>query len=139
MKNLKRAIAAVLLVGSVAYAADAVIQWSPQVFQGGFWSGLTASKTAGNKVTGMYAASATIDFADAGTGIVCEDSSAITVTGAQAGDPCVVGIDSATVNAANSSFSCYALANQAKVRHCPAGTAVDPASATFRVRVISSR
>lgn len=131
-------IAAAVVVASVAFAA-ATIHHEAQVFRGGFWAGLTASKTAANKVAGMYAASATIDFADAGTGVVCEDSSAITVTGAQVGDPCVVGIDSATVAAGNSTFSCYALADQAKVRHCPAGTAVDPTSATFRVRVISSR
>ena len=137
MKNFKRAAVAVLLVGSVAFAADLTIQWSAQVFRAGFWSGATASKTAGNKVTGMYAGSATIDFASVTT--TCTDSSAITVTGAQAGDPCFVGIDSASVNAANSSFTCFALANEVKVRHCAAGTASDPSSATYRVRVISSR
>ena len=137
MKNFKRAAVAILLVGSVAFAAALDIQQVAQVFRAGFWSGTTAAKTAGNKVTGMYEASATIDFAAVTT--TCADSSAITVTGAQVGDPCFVGIDSATVNAANSSFTCYALANEVKVRHCAAGTATDPTSATYRVRVISSR
>lgn len=137
MNNFKKAAIAVLLAGSVAYAADLTIQWSAQVFRSGFWSGATAAKTAGNKVTGVYEGSVTTDFAN--TTIQCEDSDAITVTGAQVGDPCFVGIDSATVNAAHSHFSCYALANQAKVRHCPAGTATNPAEAVYRVRVISSR
>jgi len=129
-------VVATALVASVALAA-ATIHWEAQVFRGGFWSGTTAAKTAGNKVTGMYEGSVTMDFAN--TTIQCEDSTAITVTGAQVGDPCFVGVDSATVNAAHSSFSCYSLANQAKVRHCPAGTATNPTEAVFRVRVVSAR
>ena len=137
MKNFKRAAVVVLLVGSVAYAADLTIQWSAQVFRAGFWSGATASKTAGNKVTGAYAGSVTYDFGE--STIECDDSSTITLTGAQVGDPCFVGIDDQGAAAVNSSFTCYAVANGAVVRHCPAGTASNPLDAGYRVRVISSR
>jgi hypothetical protein len=136
MKKILIAVAALFAVGVVAQS-NVELRLVPQVFRGGFWSGSAASATAANIVTGVYAGSVTTDFAS--TTIQCEDSAAITVTGAQAGDPCFVGFDSATVNAAHSSFTCYALANQAKVRHCPAGTATNPAEAVFRVRVISSR
>lgn len=109
---------------------------TPRYFKAG-WYGGNGIVNSANVVTNVYAASATIDFAN--TTIQCADSSAIAVVGAQVGDPCFVGIDSATVNAAHSSFTCYALANEVKVRHCPAGTATNPAEAIFRVRVISSR
>ena len=109
---------------------------TPRYLKAGFYSG-NGIVSANNVVTNIYAASATIDFAN--TTIQCADSSAIAVVGAQVGDPCFVGIDSATVNAAHSSFTCYALANEVKVRHCPAGTATNPTEAVFRVRVISSR
>lgn len=132
----KLVILAAALIASVALAAT--VRLDAQVFRGGFWSGSVASRASGNRVTGMYESSATIDFASATT--TCADSTAITVTGAAVGDPCAVGYDGATVNAANSSFSCYVSAADAvKVRHCAAGTASDPTSATFRVRVISSR
>ena len=87
-------------------------------------------------ITRTLGASAVIDFAS--STIVCTDSSAITVTGALAGDPCFVGPPAAIAN--NSSFTCYVSAADAvKVRHCPAGTAIDPASATYFVRVVSGQ
>lgn len=112
------------------------IDTTTRYLKAGFYSGNGIVATA-NVVTNVYAGSLTFDFAN--TTIQCEDSSAITVTGAQVGDPCFVGIDSATVNAAHSSFTCFALANAVKIRHCPAGTATNPTEAVFRVRVISSR
>jgi hypothetical protein len=89
-----------------------------------------------NKVTKMLGGSATIDFAS--QTITCNTSN-ITVTGAATGDPCFVGPPS-TGGAANSSFTCYvSAANTVTVKHCLAGTASDPASATFNVRVISNQ
>jgi len=108
-----------------------------RVMLGGFQAGSAATVgTSANAVTKMLGGSATIDFAS-GT-VTCSDSSAITVTGAAAGDPCFVGAP--TTAQANSTFTCYVSATDAvKVRHCPAGTAADPASATYFVRVISSQ
>ncbi len=137
MKNHKAALVAVLVVGSIAYAAALEIRTIPQVFRAGFWSGTTAAKTAGNKVTGVYEGSLVYDFG--ASTIECDDSSTITLTGAQVGDPCFVGIDDQGAAAVNSSFTCYATANGAVVRHCPAGTASNPLDAGYRVRVISSR
>jgi len=89
-----------------------------------------------NRVTRLLAGSGTIDFAS--QTITC-NTGTITVTGARTGDPCFVGPPS-TGGAANSQFTCYVSAsNTVTVKHCPAGTASDPASATYNVRVISSQ
>lgn len=93
-----------------------------------------------HKVTRVLAGSATIDFATAT--IVCRDSSAITVIGAQVNDPCFVGMP-ATLTAGGTglheSFTCYVSAADAvKVRACAAGTADDPPSVVYEVRVISN-
>lgn len=141
MKRLQKliaviAVAAFAVTATVAYADPLVIQAVRAWFKAGIFVGTTAPAVAGNKVTKMLGNSATIDFVS-GT-IVCTDSAAITVTGAVAGDPCFVGAP--TTAAANSTFTCYVSAADAvKVRHCPAGSAIDPASATYFVRVISSQ
>jgi hypothetical protein len=94
------------------------------------------AKINANRITRSLAGSATIDFV-AGT-IICTDSAAITVTGARTGDACDVGLPAAP--AANSSFTCFVSASDAvKVRHCPAGTAIDPASAVYNVRITSNQ
>lgn len=98
---------------------------------------LSDTQIASNRITRSLSGSATIDFA-AGT-IVCEDSAAITVTGARANDVCLVGLTT-TAGAANSSFTCYVSASDAvKVRHCPAGTASNPASQAYYVRIFSNQ
>ncbi|MCC6747978.1 MAG: hypothetical protein IT371_09990 [Deltaproteobacteria bacterium] len=110
----------------------------------GMWVTPTgALATSPNKVRGMLGASGAIDFTEATTG--CSTTTAdggtatLTVESAQAGDPCVVGAPS-TGGAADSTFSCYvSAANTVTVKHCTPGTAVNPASATFFVRVISSQ
>ena len=95
----------------------------------------TSCSTA-NQVTRWLGASSVIDFAS--STITTVDSAGITVTGALAGDPCFVGPPSAIV--ANASFTCYvSAADTVKVRFTPAGTAADPLSGTFFVRVISSQ
>lgn len=129
-----------MMTGVVSPDIDQVPRWE----QNGLYvipKTLAAQFIAANKVTKMLGANATIDFASAT--ITCTDSSAVTVTGAVAGDACSVG-PPVTVNGAgtglNSTFSCYvSAANTVLVRHCAAGTADDPASATFFVRVISSQ
>lgn len=97
---------------------------------------LIGNATEANAITETLSASATIDFASATT--TCVDSSAITVTGALAGDACSVGTPAAAT--ANLSFTCYVSASDAvKVRACAAGTAADAASATYYVRVFSAQ
>lgn len=97
---------------------------------------LIGNATETNAITKTLSGSAVIDFASAT--ITCSDSSAITVTGATIGDACAVGTPAAAT--ANSDFSCYvSAANTVLVRHCPAGTAADPASATYYVRLFSAQ
>ena len=133
---------ALALLAGLAHAVSVdypLLSW----FRAGFWVmpiSLGAQTSTANKVTRMLAGSATIDFAS--VTITCEDSAAITVTGAAVNDPCFVGPPT-TISAAStglhSNFTCYVNAADAvKVRHCAAGTADDPASATFEVRVISN-
>ena len=135
---------ALALFSLVAFAAPNVdIDGNVRWMRAGFWvmpQTIGGQTIAANKVTRMLGASATIDFAS--VTITCTDS-AVTVTGAQVGDPCFVG-PPATITGAgtglNSSFVCYvSAANTVQVRHCGAGTADDPASATYFVRVISSQ
>lgn len=78
-----------------------------------------------------------LDFASTTT--TCNDSAGTTVTGAQTGDACFVGAPS-TGGSTNASYTCYvSAANTVKIRHCAAGTADDPASATFTGVVISAQ
>ncbi len=124
------------LLATVAVAAVGNVWLQPGLLKGGLFIGGPASATTSNMITRTLGASAVIDFAP--STIVCTDSSAITVTGALAGDPCFVGPPTAIAD--NSSFTCYVSAADAvKVRHCPAGTAADPSPATYFVRVISGQ
>lgn len=117
----------------------------PIHFDRGFYVGPRVpdpTSTTANKVTRMLSASATIDVATATA--ACNDSAAVTVVGAQVGDPCFVGAPTTITGAGtglSSSFTCYVSAADAvKLRHCPVGTAVDdPASATWFFRVISQQ
>lgn len=152
MKTLMKyrmVIASILVVAAMALgAAEQRVDMTGSVFPmwvtGGLYVGpktKNPTNSTTNKVTRMLGASATIDFAS--TTITCTDSPAITVVGAQTGDPCFVGPPTSITGAGtglNSSFTCYVSAADAvKVRHCAAGTADDPASAVFLVRVISSQ
>ena len=142
MKSLKvwSALALVTLLSMVAFAApniniDGNVRW----LRAGFWvmpQTIGGQTVAANKVTRMLGASSVIDFAAAT--ITTVDSTAIAVTGAQVGDPCFVGPPAAVV--VNASFTCIVTAaDQVKVRFTPAGTAADPLSGTYFVRVISSQ
>lgn len=102
----------------------------------------TNAKINADRITRTLGATATVDFA-AGT-ILCDLSSAITVLGARTGDPCHVGAPTTLGYdggaGLNATFTCHVSANDAvKIKHCPAGTADDPPSASYQVRVISSQ
>lgn len=87
----------------------------------------TGAALTANKVTRELAGSETFDYAS--QTITCVDSTGITITGAQVGDGCHVGL---AVAPGNANFTCYvSAANTVKGHFCPAGTAVDPASQTF--------
>lgn len=136
MKTSKILVIAVALFSTVAFAAIGNIWLQPSLMKGGLFVGSAAAVTSTNMITRTLGASAVIDFASGS--IVCTDSADIAVTGALAGDPCFVGPPAAIAN--NSSFTCYvSAADVVKVRHCPAGTVIDPASATYSVRVISGQ
>jgi hypothetical protein len=100
----------------------------------------TTTETA-NAITKSLGGSIAFDFAS--VTITCEDSTGITVTGAVAGDACFVGPPTTISGAGtglHSSFTCYvSAADTVKVRHCAAGTADNPASATYYVRVFSAQ
>lgn len=146
MKNKIAAIIAGLtlgLLGTLAWAAtekvDRVGSAYPVFFNKGMYVGPDVPNPTNDtvhKVGRMLAGSATIDFAS--VTILCAASTAISVPGAQVNDPCFVG-PPASGGAANSSFTCYvSAADLVVVKHCPAGTASDPASAIYEVRVISN-
>ena len=102
----------------------------------------TNAKINADRITRTWGATATVDFA-AGTSR-CDLSSAITVLGARTGDPCHVGAPTTLGYdggaGLNATFTCHVSANDAvKIKHCPAGTADDPPSASYQVRVISSQ
>ena len=137
-------VAALVLAAAVVAQSNAEVRLVPQILRGGFWSGSTAQKTAANKVTEVLAGALDYDFALSVT--TCADSPAITVTGAQSGDPCMVGFDPVGAGqgdagvAADSMFECFVSAADAvNVRHCAHGIGSNPGDAGFRVRVIGNR
>lgn len=118
-------VLAALCLSAVVWAAaevrvDASGSAFPQWYKSGLYVGPASPNPTNdklNKVTRLLAASAVIDFTVISTGV--QDSSAITVVGAQAGDTCTVGT-STTVGALLADFSCYvSAAGQVKVRFQP--------------------
>lgn len=86
-------------------------------------------------ITRSLAGSVTFDFAS--QTITC-NTTTLTVTGARSTDVCMVS-PGTVGGAANSSFSCYvSAADTVLIKHCPAGTASDPASQPYYVRVFSN-
>lgn len=111
------------------------IDFAPRLTQGGLYIGNLGGAASTNRITQAFAGSVTHDFVSAT--ITCADSAAITLTGAKVGDSCFVGLNAAPGNA---NFTCYVSAlNTVLVHFCPAGTAVDPASQVFNVRVFSAQ
>lgn len=119
------AVIATLCLSAVVWAAaetkvDPSGSAFPQWYKSGLYVGPTSPNPTNdklNKVTRFLAASATIDFTSLAVGV--QDSSAITVTGAQTSDSCTVGT-STTVGALAADFMCYvSAAGQVKVRFMP--------------------
>lgn len=133
------ALAFVALFSLVAFAAPNInIDGNTRWMRVGFWvmpQTIGGQTTTANRVTRMLATSSVQDFA--ASTITCVDTTSITLTGAQAGDPCIVGAPTNIV--VNTSFSCYVVAaDSVRIRFCPAGTLADPLSGTYFVRVVSS-
>lgn len=98
---------------------------------GSFSGGVSVG--GGTTITKILRATSVIDFTSTTT--TCNDSSGITVTGATTNSECFVGPPTSG-GSTNATYSCYAsAADTVKVRHCAAGTADDPASATYAVIV----
>ena len=96
---------------------------------------LIGSTAETNVITRAVTGSMVVDF-DAGT-IICSDA-VLGLSGVLSGDPCFVGLPSGP--AANSTFECFVSdAGEVTLRHCPHGTGINPASATYNVRVISAQ
>jgi hypothetical protein len=98
---------------------------------------LLGNNTDSNAIANSIVADVDYDFAN--TTIQCNDSWSVTATGVNVGDPCFVGIGprdgGSAIVAANSSFMGIATAaDTVVVRHCPAGTAINPADAGYVVR-----
>lgn len=145
----KFALASVLLLGTLAFAVQQLsLSADPRLTA---WiSGIlvaprsligTDARINAHRITRALGGEITFDFAS--TTITCEDSTAIAIVGARTGDACFVGPPTTISGAGtglHSTFSCYVSATDAvKVRHCAAGTADNPASALFKVRVISAQ
>jgi hypothetical protein len=139
MKLTRFALVAAVVLGTIAFAATQFTRIFNLQVQGKSLFGTTTETS--NVVTRVLGGSIAFDFAS--VTITCEDSTGITVTGALAGDACFVGPPTTISGAGtglHSSFTCYvSAADTVKVRHCAAGTADNPASATYYVRVISAQ
>ena len=145
MKNFLKllAIGTVLTVG-IAWAANWVPVSVPQWFKAGIALGPTGSVATSNANRITTTVTADIDYDFASATIVCNDSWNGTATGVKKGDPCFVGIGprdgGSAIVTANSVFMAIATADDTVVvRHCPVGTAANPADAGDVVRCISNQ
>lgn len=124
----------VLLISLTAYAANRFN--TAALFLGGAKFGPAASVATYPSVTRVISATATIDFANAT--ITCEGVS-VGAPGVRGGDFCTVATP-ASGGAANSVFTCFASdAGEVTIKHCPVGTASNPASADFTALVVSTQ
>lgn len=152
MKKFLGFILGVALTAGLATAAVQHIDLNVSSFLSGFTGGIivapaslltTDAKINASRITRSLGASSTINFDLLAAG-GCEESSAITVTGARTGDACEVGapvLTGADAGVLQGAFTCFVSASDAvKVRFCSASATGDnPASATFYVRVTSSQ
>ena len=142
MKHLKTILAGVLLTSFVVLAAaDTFVDRYSSLRAQWFNSGVyihppSVPVDTVNKETRSLSGSVSFDFPSAT--ITCNNATAITVLGAQVNDPCFTSLPGSP--AANFITTCYvSAADTVIVRGCPVGTAVDPALATYNVRVISNQ
>ena len=140
MKRALTFIGLSLMLAMVAFAAGPTIQRARWVFFGGVGLG---NDTAKNRITQTVTADVDYNFPSAT--IVCTDTPATPAVGVKAGDPCFLGMGPRdggvqSIVAINSTFMAFSDAvDTVKVRHCPAGTAIDPPDSGFVVRCISSQ
>lgn len=137
---------ALFLLSAVAVAAVSIevmdhYRGRPQAFHKGIYVTThpdDSTTTLTNKLTSVLGASISFDFPfahDAGASN-CNDSTPISVPGANVGDPCSVGVEGNDGGTTNGSFSCYvSYANYARVRHCSGVASDNPGSATYNIRV----
>lgn len=149
MKKTFAFLVGFLLVGAIAFAQNVqqldIVAGRTQALVNGLLVlprsliGTNATVNA-NRVTRMLGTSSTVDVASTGT-LACSDSAAITLRGARVGDPCLVGLPATHPTNGSGSFSCVVSASDAiKLRFCnPSAGSLDPSSATFFYRVISSQ
>ena len=135
-----------LVLAALAFAAPGpTIDVMPRWLKAGLYIGPTASVATAtkNRITNTVTADVDYDF-PAGT-IVCTDTPATPAAGVKAGDPCFLGLGPRdggvqSIVAINSTFMAFSDAvDTVKVRHCPAGTAINPPDSGFVVRCISSQ
>lgn len=151
MKKIATLIAALaVVITGVVYAQNVQqieldVSQRVKVYTGGLLIGPTSLLTTNasinaNRITRSLGTSATIDVASTGT-LACSDSAAITLVGAKVGDPCFVGLPATQPTNGSGTFLCVATAaDQIKLRFCnPSAGALDPSSATFYFRVLSSQ
>lgn len=139
MRSLKRfapvlAILALASAVAVPLVADADPPGNLDRTVRRMWGGAQIGQS-GTAIADSYAATATLDIASI-TSVTCLDTAlGSNVTGAAVGDVCVLGLPAAPT--ANVAFSCFvSAADTVKIRACnPTGSAVDPASASYSVRV----
>lgn len=127
-------LAGVLLVSAVVLADTFGVLAQ---FNAGIFVGPKSVYSSTHKVTRILNAAYTIDFATQTA--TCGDSAGQTLTGVRTGDVCVVSPPAAST--ANTMFNCRVSAtNTVIVRFCPTGAgAVDPASGSYNVTVISNQ
>ena len=130
------------VLGSIT--AFALTPVTKQVGRWAFMSGLfIGNATETNRITRTVTAD--VDYNFPSSTIVCNDSWTATATGVKPGDPCFLGLGPRdggvqSIVAINSTFMAFSDAvDTVKVRHCPAGTAIDPPDSGFVVRCISSQ
>lgn len=133
-----------LILGAIAMAAVAFSATQFTNILNLKVSGLTllGTTTESNAIKNTVVVDADYNFASATT--TCSDSWAFTATGVKAGNPCFIGMGPRdggvqSVVAINSTFWAFSDAdNTVKVRHCPAGTAIDPPDSGFVVRCFNA-
>ena len=132
-----RAPLLVVLFASLAFAATA-FTYRHNVWVRG--SAMLGTQVETNYITRSLAGSTDFDFAE--KTVECEDTPAITMTGALVGDACHVGVPAFVTtdagNGLNHIFDCYvSAAGAVKIRACAIGTADDPPDAGYTFRLFS--
>jgi hypothetical protein len=130
-------ILAVALCATVAWAIPTNITRILNLgVSSGLYLGAASTWSSTSVLTESLGATTSFVFPDDGG---CQESSAVTITGAAVGDVCLLGHNVTAPNVGGS-YSCYVSAtNAAKVRFCPVAAAFTPADAGFVLRTFSNQ